>query len=69
MFPSMSVILLAFPVVMVRGYGFQYSADLVFPDGSSFWVFWYAWCDSLFWFLYSCMIFMVVTGLVFYLRF
>lgn len=26
----MSVMVLAFPVVMVRGYGFQYSADLCF---------------------------------------
>ena len=65
----MSVMVLAFPVVMVRGYGFQYSADLVFPEGRSFWACWYAWCDNLFCLVYSCMIFMVVTGFSVYLRF
>ena len=54
----MSVILLAFPLVMVSGYGFQYSADLVFPEGRCFWACWCACCDSLFCLVYSFMMFM-----------
>jgi hypothetical protein len=41
----------------------------VFPEGRSFWACWYAWCDNLFCLVYSCMIFMVVTGFSVYLRF